>query len=326
MHGDTSLKLGKKNMSLRFRGAYGQEELNYDVYGGGVTSFTNFVLRAGQDQNHALIRNELMQNLALAVSDNVVTQRSRYCVLYVDGQYNGIYNLMEKANEQHYANLAGVSRDSVVVEEAVFSRDSELYRDVFAFCMENDMSKPENYEYICSVLDIDNLIDWIILQGYCANTDLYSGNLRYCRSTENDGKWRLMFYDLDAAFVSYGMNFYNVLAEYPDRRYSSLITPLLENEEFVDRLLSRSAELMSTSLTSKNVLAEIDRLSEIIEPEVKRDHGRFNRTYTEWTRALQSLRNVIEKRDWAEHNVEAISQVLRLSSEEKEHYFGELLK
>ena len=96
MHGDTSLVMPKKNMSLRFRGSYGQEELNYDLFGGGVTSFTNLVIRGGQDQNASIIRNELCENLALSASDNIIGSRSRYCVLFLDGNYSGIYALSEK--------------------------------------------------------------------------------------------------------------------------------------------------------------------------------------------------------------------------------------
>ena len=99
MHGDTSLVMPKKNMSLRFRGSYGMEELNYDLFGGGVTSFTNLVIRGGQDQNACIIRNELCENLALAASDNIIASRSRYCVLFLDGKYSGIYALSEKLNE-----------------------------------------------------------------------------------------------------------------------------------------------------------------------------------------------------------------------------------
>ena len=326
MHGDTSLILPKKNMSVRFRGSYGQEELNYDVYGGGVTKFSNFVLRAGQDYYHAIIRNELGQNLALASSDSLISQRSKYCVLYVDGKYSGIYNLMEKANEQHYANIAGVSRESVVVEEAYFGNDSLIYKEVFEFCTQNDMSLPENYEKLCSVLDVDNLIDWIILQGFCANTDLQSGNLRYCKSIENDGKWRLIFYDLDSSFSSYGSIFYNVLINRAERRYSSLITPLLENQQFVDQLLSRTAELLATTLSTESVHAEIDRLVETIAPEVERDIKRVGRSYYDWTGSVDALRVYVDKWCTAEKNVEIIRDILHLSKEDKAHYFGEVLK
>ena len=116
MHGETSLVLPKKNMSVRFRGAYGQEELHYDLFGGGVTAFNNLLLRAGQDYYHAIIRNELCTELALQASDRVVTPRSRYCVLYVDGEYYGHLRPDGKAQRGHVRPLAGVSRDSVTVE------------------------------------------------------------------------------------------------------------------------------------------------------------------------------------------------------------------
>ncbi|MGX8720170.1 MAG: CotH kinase family protein, partial [Eubacteriales bacterium] len=121
------------------RGCYGLEELNYDLFGGGVTSFTNFVIRAGQDQNASIIRNELCENLALAASDNIIGSRNRYCILFLDGKYSGIYALSEKLNEQHYANLAGVSKNSVVTMESEAPRDSDLFLDVFNFCAKNDM-------------------------------------------------------------------------------------------------------------------------------------------------------------------------------------------
>lgn len=328
MHGATSLTLAKKNMSLRFRGSYGQEELNYDVYGGGVTKFTNFVLRSGQDYFHAIIRNELGQNLCLASSEDLITQRSKYCVLYVDGQYSGIYNLMEKANEQHYANLAGVSRDSVTVEEAEFPEWSDLYNEVFKFCYENDMSIDENYEHFCSVMDVNSLIDWMVLEGFCANADLTYGNLRYCRSLENDSKWRLMFYDLDAAFGSPTNNFYNILFadSLYSRNYGRLINTLLVNEDFVDSFLSRAAELLSTTLTNEKVVAEIDRLAAIIEPEVARDYGRFGMDYSNWQNSIRNLKEYFYQWDWPKHNVDALCELLDLSDEQREHYFGELLK
>ena len=328
MHGGTSLAMSKKNMSVRFRALYGQEELNYDVYGGGVKKFTNFVLRSGQDYLHAIVRNELMQNLALASSDKLVTQRSKYCVLYVDGKYFGIYNLMEKGNEQHYANLAGVSKDSVSIEEPNFSLEGDFYKEVVSFCQQNDMAKPENFQHFCSVMDVDSLIDWMVLQGFCANGDLNLGNVRYCRSTENDGKWRLIFYDLDAAFFSTYRNFSNVLEQsiLAQRKYGQIVAPLLENEEFIDRFLKRAADLLSTTLTNENVVAEIERLSAIIDPEVERDYAQYGMSYYEWRRNVEELKNYFYKWNWPKHNVDALSELLNLSDEQREYYFEEVLK
>ena len=326
MHGETSLVLPKKNMSVRFRGAYGQSTLNYDIYDGGVTEFTNLLLRSGQDFPISIIRNELSQELCAQATDKVINQRSIYCILYINGEYSGIYSLKEKANEQLYAGIAGVSRDSVEVLEANVSQGSDFYKDVVEFCRFNDMSLEENYSHFCHMFDIDSVIDWLILEGYCANTDLTSGNVRYCRSTENDGKWRLMFYDLDASFSTPASVFMNVLSEYAqqNRQFASFMVPLMDNGEFKDRFLSRAAELMGSVLTVENVMGEIDRLCAIVAPEVERDYARFGGTAADWEWSVEQLKAVLIDYDWQQLNIDNLCELFDLSSEEREHYFGEI--
>lgn len=326
MHGETSLVLPKKNMSVRFRGAYGQSTLNYDIYDGGVTEFTNLLLRSGQDFPISIIRNELSQELCAQATDKVINQRSIYCILYINGEYSGIYTLKEKANEQLYAGIAGVSRDSVEVLEANVSQGSDFYKDVVEFCRFNDMSLEENYSHFCHMFDIDSVIDWLILEGYCANTDLTSGNVRYCRSTENDGKWRLMFYDLDASFSTPASVFMNVLSEYAqqNRQFASFMVPLMDNAQFKDRFLSRAAELMGSVLTVENVMGEIDRLCAIVAPEVERDYARFGGTAADWEWSVEQLKAVLIDYDWQQLNIDNLCELFDLSSEEREHYFGEI--
>ena len=326
MHGETSLVLPKKNMSVRFRGAYGQSTLNYDIYDGGVTEFTNLLLRSGQDFPISIIRNELSQELCAQATDKVINQRSIYCILYINGEYSGIYTLKEKANEQLYAGIAGVSRDSVEVLEANVSQGSDFFHEVVEFCRFNDMSLEENYSHFCHMFDIDSVIDWLILEGYCANTDLTSGNVRYCRSTENDGKWRLMFYDLDATFSTPASVFMNVLSEYAQqsRQFAAFMVPLMDNAQFKDRFLSRAAELMGSVLTVENVMGEIDRLCAIVAPEVERDYARFGGTAADWEWSVEQLKAVLIDYNWQQLNIDNLCELFDLSSEEREHYFGEI--
>ena len=133
-----------------------------------MTHFSDLLIRAGQDQISAIIRNELCENLALTASDHVIASRSRYCVVYIDGNYTGIYALTEKLNEQHYADLLGVSRNSVTDCKSEVPENSDFYRDVIAFCSNNDMADEENYQHIQTLLDLDSLIDWTFLEGYFA--------------------------------------------------------------------------------------------------------------------------------------------------------------
>ncbi len=323
MHGETSLSQRKKGMSVRFRGAYGAETLEDDLFGGGVTSFTNLLIRAGQDQTDAIIRNELCENLALSVSDHIIGSRSRYCVLYIDGEYRGIYALSEKLNEQHYANIAGVSRKSVTTITAEAPRDSDLYQDVFQYCETHDMSETEHYEHFLSLMDVDSLIDWVFLEGYFGNADLTYGNLRFCRSYENDGKWRFMFYDLDATLRDATRNHRILLRRNSVQcmQISYLMSDLIRNAEFRDRFLRRSAELLE-QLPNEAVFREIDRLANQIRPEVARDIQPTGRSFSAWEKSISTLKNFFVTYDWPKHNVDAICNQLYVKADERAKYFG----
>lgn len=324
MNGATSLELFKKNMSFRFRGSYGQDRLNCDLFGGGVTEFSNLLIRAGQDYYSAIIRSELAQELCLQTTDTVVCQRTRYCVAYVNGKYFGIYAIKDKANEQMYADLAGVSRDSVTLDEAPLTPQSPFY-DVFLFCTENDMAKKENYERFCSLVDIDSLIDWVILEAYCCNDDLTSGNVRYVRSDENDGKWRLVFFDLDSSFHYEEKNYTNLFSDVAVyvQQISKILDSLRCNAEFRDRLLTRAAYHLSLGLSNENALAVIDRLADEIRSEVERDCKRADLSLGHWERNVQYLRDFITENNWQQYNIDTLCELFELTDAERIKYFGE---
>lgn len=324
LYGETSLVLEKKNMSLRFRGAYGQDKLNYDLFGGGVTEFTDLVLRAGPDYFNTVIRDELCHDLALQFSDKVMALRNRYCVLYIDGKYRGIYALMERSNEQHYASLAGVSRKSVTVLEATVSQRSSLWTDVFTFCIDHDLSDPDNYARLCRMVDMNSLIDWLVLEGFMGNGDLTSGNLRYCRSTENDGLWRLMFYDLDSCFYSEEHLYYDLFSDFwlGRRQLSFMVVPLVKNAEFKDAFLTRAGEALNSVFTEENLCAQIDRLAGEVRPELERDYSRFGMHTGDWEKRIASLKSIFAAPGWREAAVDHLCRIFSLSGQEAEHYFG----
>ena len=328
INGETSRTLTKKNMSVRFRGAYGQETVSCDIYGGGVTEFSSLLLRAGQDQYDTVLRNELCAQLALDAETAVISQRSRYCALYVNGEYFGLYALMERCNGAHYAAVAGVSRDSVEAFEADAGYDSEFYRDVVAFARFNDMSVDENYAKFCSLVDIDNLIDWVILEGYFANTDLTSGNLRYARSPEADGKWHLLLYDMDATFRSHASIYSNLLNEWAAQRIqvASFINPLLKNPQFCDRFLSRAASYLSGPLSNEHLIATLDSMAEEIRPELERDFAHYRRDLHNWELNVEKLRNSLIDEDWQQENIEALCKIFQLDEKARAAYFGEIDK
>lgn len=225
MKGWTSLENPKKSMGVSFRGCYGDDMLDYDIFGSDVTEFSSLSIRAGQDYPLAIIRNELFQELCLEMGDNVPTQNSKYCILYLNGSYYGIYCLKEDFSKQYYASHNGVKKDDVTMLKSPVALNSEVYQEVFQFCRDNDMSLDENYDHICSVLDIDNVVDWFLIEGYTANSDV-NGNMRYFKLNDG-GKWQIAFYDLDWTF-NYASNcFTNITDSNREVQVSQLINRLL---------------------------------------------------------------------------------------------------
>lgn len=322
MSGSGSLDLPKRSMCLRFRDRYGDGDLEYDVFGNGITTYSSLVVRAGEDYCLATIRNELFQALNDDADGKALTQQSRYCNLFINGKYWGIYCLKEDYSGQYYASHFDVSKDSVSIYKASAPAGSGFFEDVVQFTRKNDMSVPENYEKLCSVLDIDSLIDWFIFEGYSANGDI-GGNLRYIRSTEGDGKWRLALYDLDWGFFSDDLAF-NIVTRPADMMMdvSFVILSLTDNDEFMDRLLTRFAEVRKSVLSNEYVLAKIDEYEALLSPDIARDKERWDLTENIWRLRMNDLRSFVTDNDWENGSLGWFCRALGINGETREKYFG----
>ena len=320
MKGWTSLENPKKSMGVSFRGCYGDDMLDYDIFGSDVTEFSSLSIRAGQDYPLAIIRNELFQELCLEMGDNVPTQNSKYCILYLNGSYYGIYCLKEDFSKQYYASHKGVNKSDVTMLKSPVALNSEVYQEVYQFCRDNDMSLDENYDHICSVLDIDNVVDWFLIEGYTANSDV-NGNMRYFKLNDG-GKWQIAFYDLDWTF-NYASNcFTNITDSNREVQVSQLINRLLTNARFREQLLSRYSELVSTTLSNEHVLAKIDELQALLEPEVPRERDQWGSDVDGWHYRLDELRSFITNNDYANYSANKLCSMLGASAEQKMQYFG----
>jgi hypothetical protein len=143
---------------------------------------------------------------------------------------------------------------------------------------------------------VDNFIDWYVIQGYCGNWDLFYRNVTFYRSTESDGKWRVVLYDLDHSFEYHEYAFNNTYRlNYQKSLMAQLLTHLLKNEGFRKKYLERTATALTTVFTNEKVLKRIDELEQIILPDVERDSVRWGRTLRDYNYYMNTLKSFIEK-------------------------------
>lgn len=320
MHGHTGLMNPKKSFKINFRSRYGEKYLTYPVYGDDAPQvFDSLCIRAGQDYLFAFFREELFVSLCQDMTDEVLTQRSRHCVVYINGKYFGIYNLKEAFTELYYAQNRNVSEESVEILQAPVYPNTEVY-GLMAYMRTHDLSVQEHYDYVCSKLDIESIIDWMIIEAYCTNGDVQQ-NLRYFRSSENGYRYEPALYDLDWAFY-YHNPFGTLLDPDTEWQHVRLLRPLFENATFREQFFSRLSYHLENTLSTENVLRRIDELEATLLNEMYREKSRWGGTVGIWKSRVQDLRSFITNHNHPAQMVYRLQRYVWLSSEETQKYFG----
>ncbi len=324
MHGHTGLQAPKKSFKINFRNRYGQEYLTYPVYGDeGPDVYDSLIIRSGQDYPTSIFRDELFTSLAREMGGDVLAQRDKFSILYVNGEYYGIYCIKEAWTELMYAQNKGGSPDNVQIVQAPVGASHEIY-ELFKFCRTYDLSKDENYEYVASQVDIDSLIDWMIIEGYSTNGDVQQ-NLRYVRSKDTGWKWQFCLYDLDWAFY-YHNAFKHVLSPYQEWQHLTLTRNIMKNAQFREKFLARCSELMGTILSNEHVTERINYYENLLTPEVPRDRRRWGGSLERWQGKVQYLRDFInigeEGNDQMDNMINKLVDYIGLTDAEIEKYFS----
>jgi len=346
--GASSKQSAKKSYQLKFRAIYGCSKLKYDIFGDGeITEFNSLVLRSGsQDYMRAMMRDELVAGLVRDYMPEVLSQNYRPASLYINDEYVGVYYIREKINDDFVSAHTGVSPESVTIVNFVdmvveTGSDGTEWKNLWKWIQNNDLTKAENYEYICDHFCIESVIDFYIMLCWSDNRDC--GNVRVYKSSEGDGKWRYISYDSDLGFGVYSnpskstatflFGTYN--AGY--NQYNALIYKLFRNETFLDLFLTRLNELLTGGLYTDNVIARIDALEAAIDNDMSFSPQLSNSyltapSYTTWKNSwVQGLRKYLttsgelSNRSLTISRVEAVKRdfinLLKLTSEQQAKYF-----
>ena len=281
----------KKSLACFFRAEYGASELDYPLFGeAGLDTYEAFVLRnCGQDVFWARMRDVMITSL-VAEQTTVPVQKYKPVVVYLNGQYFGIHYIREKLNENYVAGNFNVKAEDVVLCECE-GLNSSAYRSLIKYAMNHDMNDPEHYEYVCSRIDVDNYIDYMVAQIWIGNTD--NSNVRFFKTTE--GKWTWILYDTDMSFATANFNSVsrhlnkNAIGN-NDLTSKTLAVCLMNNPEFKDMFLSRMAWQMNHIWTEENVIGRIDEIQALIAQDMVKDCQRWGRTYTYWEKSVETLR------------------------------------
>lgn len=311
IYGGCTRLYDQKSLAIYLRGEYGNDKLRYNLFDDmPINEFNNFLLRSsGQDWWRTMFRDGMVQTL-VEQGMNVDDVNYRPSILFINGKYWGIHNIREKLNEHYTFYHHGADKDNIDLIEIsknakANNGDAISYNAMIEFLSTKNMNDPVNYEYIKSIVDIDEYLDYNILQIYGANGDWPGSNMKLWRERKTGGKWRWMLYDTDFTFGgnAQGMAETNTLAQatatngpsWPNPPWSTLmLRSLLTNTEFKNEFIQRFAAHMNTTFETNNVLAVIDSMAKDIAAEIPRHKARWAKSIsygTGWQSQIDMMRN-----------------------------------
>lgn len=160
-------------------------------------------IRNGGNDNNCRIKDAAVQGIVASSGLYVDHQAWQPVHVFYNGKHKAVLNMREP-NNKHYA-YANYGIDTDLMDQFEINPDSgyvQMEGTEEAFLRVYDLSKTASteasYKEICSLVDIDEFINYMAVELYIGSTDWPHNNLKGFRSTE-DGKFHFVLFDLDFA-------------------------------------------------------------------------------------------------------------------------------
>lgn len=268
IHGGWSRAASQKGLNLYSVDRNGIETpFNYNFFNNDFYP-TAITLTAGGDDTKTKSVDYLVNNLTDKLNYSVTKYRP--CIVFLDGEYWGLYYLSEKYDENYINYHYGVDKENIIMiksgsVEVGEGKDISYHKEMLDFCENTDFNDTNNITKLETIIDLDSYIDYYASLAYIGRSeDWPTGNYALWRTIKKenneygDCRWRWMLYDVNSpTYLKTG----NV--EFDSIEYIRSIDKMFDNimkndkirHKFINRLLELGKEVY-TSNNTKTILSE----------------------------------------------------------------------
>ena len=299
-------------------------------------NFQRVILRAAGDDNYpadhhtanlgsAHLRDAYLQSLADIGGMHLDVRRSEKCVVYLNGQYWGVYDIRERPDDHDYCDYY-YGQDKYHLQYnllwgntwAEYGGQQSLddWHNFYDWIMAHNMANQPDFDYVTQRLDWTTLVDYVAANSFSVCSDWLNWNVGWWRGIDSTGghlRWGYILWDNDATWGHY-INYTGIPNTTPSATpcapegltgssdpegHIVLLNKLKQNPGFKEYYISRQLDLWNTVFSQNNMIHQLDSTEAIIDPEMTRHAARWNGTYTEWKQNVQILRDFILQRNQA---------------------------
>jgi hypothetical protein len=233
----------KHTLRLLFKSQYGPSKLRYPLFENSpIEEFDTLILRGSsnfswvhlsdglewQRENALYIRDVFARDTQLAMGHP--SSHGNYVHLYLNGLYWGLYNPSERPSATFLADHLGGSKeewDALNTGQPI-DGDRDSWNTMMSMANAG-MNSEEDYEAIQRYLNIENLIDYDILNHYLQNGDWPMYNWYAGRRRQEGAGYH--FFAWDSEYAVYDVDA-NIVSRNPDDTAQRLLHALRDHPEF----------------------------------------------------------------------------------------------
>lgn len=285
---------GEVNISLRKDGNldYGQKSflLTADPVPGRTCELQKLfrdgtLLLYGGGTDYAAKSRQILEEQLLRETTDFTLGERKACMVFVDGEFWGMYLLSGENTAETFARRCGVTPEEIqMVENRYPSQTAPEYGELYRLVTEGKAASPAIYQKILEQMDLESYLDY-----YCAN--LYFGNpqfdsfsttlWRQTKEGETAGKWHWEFADATDTLgrnklSNYSVNTYRC----PGVAEDLFLQGLMKNPDFQTAFRQRMQQY-AEELTQEKAETYLAPLLEACRVPVTATAGRYGLQQTE---------------------------------------------
>ena len=291
IRGKSSRWAPQKSFKIYAREEYGRSKLPNVFFDDEVDFLKRLNLRSAHND---YIRSMMTDHVAMtaAKGENFDTPNSKHAVLFLNGEFWGIYAIQDSMDDHYADSYYGIDDEDV---EFIDGRESTSlnYTEIINYAADHPEMTDQDVAWIEERVDLASLLSYHAFQIYMANWDWPQKNVKAWLSEAENQDLRYFFFDCDACFNEYENE--SLAKFYPElntERHSILLSSLLRNEEVRQQFSNTLISLLQGNLKTSQLLSIIDQTVRNILPHIDEHIARWGypQNRSTWENSVESMR------------------------------------
>lgn len=326
-HGNDSWAYPQKGIDYVVRDEYGYEnEFDYQIFHTKTRQkFQRVIIKAAASDNYTgfggnscHIRDAYIQSLSDRAGLSLDSRASENCIVYINGQYWGVYELREKHMDPDYTDYYYGQKEEDLDWLSYWGGLTVRYgsaadwNNLYSYITSNNMAVQANYDQAANRIEIMSVIDYMIINTWSVNSDWVNWNSMWWRGNGTPNvKWRYVNWDMDNTF-NLGQNYSgwstttfnadpcDLSSSFSNAGASmghfDIFNSLMNNPGFKSQFVNRYSQLTQSYFSCNYAIAFLDSMIANIAPEMPGQIARWGGNLATWQNNVQLMKDQITGR------------------------------